>query len=190
MSGQLIATSNMALPEGSYIYHILPFRSHLAAISSDDSLRLIDPTTLRAIPNGEFSNVHAGITCMTTPRRSSDVLMTAGRDAKVKGWDVRVSVQTTNFQDSIAPGHVFSSTANTGLANIPFDRWQRLVPVTSLQRIICGSGIRVDEPSSRRVDMVNFHETAGTRRKLKFRTGTSESLRAQSVNTWRAIMMT
>ena len=105
--GQLTATSDLPLPKGSYVYQILPIRSHLAAISSDDSLRLIDPTTLRAIPNGGFSNVHAGITCVRAPKRSSNILITAGRDAQVKSWDLRISAQTTSFQDSIAYSPVF-----------------------------------------------------------------------------------
>ena len=101
-SAQLTATSHLALPENSYIYQVLPIGSYLAAISSDDSLRLIDPVSLQANPQADFRNVHDGVTSMRAPGRSSDVLVTSGMDANVKGWDLRTRSRTTAFQSSTA----------------------------------------------------------------------------------------
>ena len=117
-SGQLMATSDVFLRDGSYVYQILPIRSHLAAISSDDSLRLVDPATLREAPNGAFSTVHAGVTSLRAPKSSSGMLITAGRDAAVKGWDLRSGGPTITFQDGMAFGSILLREASTSLTSL------------------------------------------------------------------------
>lgn len=101
---QLAATSDLPLREGEYVYHILFVRSYLAAISSDDSLRLVDPASLRDVPNGHMSKVHDGVTSVRSPSKSSDMLVTAGRDARVKSWDLRSGTQAITFHEGMAFG--------------------------------------------------------------------------------------
>ena len=85
----LTATSSLSLPTDSYIYRVLPVKSTLAAISSDDSLRLIDSATLREISGGILDRVHDGVTCLTNLDSDQNSLLTAGRDAAVRCWDLR-----------------------------------------------------------------------------------------------------
>ncbi|KAK3168489.1 hypothetical protein OEA41_004937 [Lepraria neglecta] len=85
----LTKTSSLSLPADSYIYKILQIDSNLAAISSDDSLRIIDSTSLKEIAGGILKNVHAGVTCLEAPENDKNVFLTAGRDAVVRSWDLR-----------------------------------------------------------------------------------------------------
>ena len=95
----LTKTSSLPLPTGSYIYKILPVERHLAAISSDDSLRLVDPTYLQEIQCPLFSQVHAGVTCLETLEHDNYALCTAGRDAVVRCWDLRSGQKTLELRD-------------------------------------------------------------------------------------------
>ena len=95
----LTKTSPLTLPTGSYIYRIVPVERHLAAISSDDSLRLVDPSYLEEISSPHFSQVHAGVTCLETLEHDNHTLCTAGRDAVVKCWDLRSGQKTSEFRD-------------------------------------------------------------------------------------------
>ncbi len=101
-SALLTAKSQLPLPKDSYVYQILPVEGHIAAISSDDSLRLLDPVTLRAAPHADFGNVHAGVTSIQAAKHTSHLLVTAGRDSKISGWDLRSRSLTTSFVNSIA----------------------------------------------------------------------------------------
>ncbi|KAF1991136.1 WD40 repeat-like protein [Aulographum hederae CBS 113979] len=98
--------SSAALPSTPYIYNLVPL-SHqtsptnfkplssstpLATISSDNSLRLYDPSTLKILPDGELKNVHESVTCLgrfAPENEDVNVLVTAGRDAAVRSWDRR-----------------------------------------------------------------------------------------------------
>ena len=95
----LTKTSSLPLPTGSYIYRIVPVERHLAAISSDDSLRLVDPTYLQELSSPRFSQVHAGVTCLETLKHDNYALCTAGRDAVAKYWDLRSGQKTSEFRD-------------------------------------------------------------------------------------------
>ena len=96
----LITTSSLSLSPNTYIYKITPTTTHLAAISSDGSLRLIDPTTLREIPNGVLNKVHDGVTCLQAVDHDPNILLTAGRDAVVRQYDVRIEMKKTmQFSD-------------------------------------------------------------------------------------------
>ena len=99
---QLSATSSLLLQPDEYVYQILAVGSCLVVILSDDSLRLVDAAALYEIPTGQVSNVHAGVTTVRTPTKSSDMVVTAGRDASVKSWDLRSGTQTISFQDGRA----------------------------------------------------------------------------------------
>ena len=102
------AISQLQLSEHSYIYRILPITSYLAAISSDDSIRLVDPARLRQTPDGVFRDAHVGITSLASPPAST-FLFSAGRDAVVRAWDVRTMAQSSSFNDngSISPSSIF-----------------------------------------------------------------------------------
>ena len=91
--------SSLTLPADSYIYKILPVNSDIAAISSDDSLRIINSTSLQDITSGILNNVHAGVTCLEAAHNEKSILLTAGRDAVVRTWDLRLGKSTLDFSD-------------------------------------------------------------------------------------------
>ena len=97
----LTTTSSLSLPADSYIYKILHVNGHLAAISSDDSLRLIDLKTLREIAGGVLKNVHDGVTCLQAVDHDPNSLLTAGRDAVVRQYDLRVGQKTMQLSDGL-----------------------------------------------------------------------------------------
>lgn len=95
----LTTTSILSLPADSYIYKIIQVNSNLAAISSDDSLRLVDLKTLHEIPGGVLDNVHDGVTCLQAVDDDPNSVMTAGRDAVVQRYDLRNGQKTMQFSD-------------------------------------------------------------------------------------------
>lgn len=95
----LTTTSSLSLPANSYIYRIVPVGSRLAAISSDDSLRIIDPNTLQESSDGIVKDVHAGVTCLETIDNDHNSILTAGRDATTRCWDLRSGKKTAEFGD-------------------------------------------------------------------------------------------
>jgi WD repeat-containing protein 89 len=102
---QQVASSSLSLPVQSYIYCLVPTSAALAAISSDDSLRVFDRQTLQLLFGGVIKTRQEGITCLT--RTNDDVLATAGRDGSVRTWDVRQGGEVSqfihgNFQNNFA----------------------------------------------------------------------------------------
>ena len=93
------ASSSLALPPDSYIYRIVPIDGKIAAISSDDSLRIVDPCTFQQIPDGLIENVNEGVTCLELHPDSGSHLSTAGRDGVVKTWDLRVQRSVVEYRD-------------------------------------------------------------------------------------------
>lgn len=93
-----VASSTLSLPTDNYIYSITPSAAGtFAAISSDDSLRVFDTSLSSSVLS---TAAHDGVTSL---RRFDDsLLVTGGRDGKVKMWDVRagkpvVEMQTGEF---------------------------------------------------------------------------------------------
>lgn len=94
-----VAQSNLSTPEGSYILSLCPSGPDaLAAISSDNSLRVFDKRTLRLLPGVLYQNIHpaksakdeSGPTDLCEyADGSSGLLVTSGRDGLVKVWDRR-----------------------------------------------------------------------------------------------------
>jgi WD40 repeat protein len=94
-----IASSNVGLSPNSYIYKIISTAprqdpltystlDQLAILSSDDSLRFLDPTTLSA--TGVIKNANAKVTCLERANDApSNVVATAGRDGLIRFWDKR-----------------------------------------------------------------------------------------------------
>ena len=96
-----VADSSLFLPPDSYIYRILPCDGQIAAISSDDSLRIVDARTLQEVSNGIFEKVHDGVTCLDTYPRDHSRLATAGRDGTVKVWDLRTKTSALEYRDGM-----------------------------------------------------------------------------------------
>ena len=111
------ACSSLLIPEDSYIYSIATtaaqddiqyntFQStsqsdRLVAISSDDSLLVLDPETLSTVPNGHIPSANKSITCLgrfAAAGQQCNVFLTAGRDGTVRGWDIRSSKAVLKFQ--------------------------------------------------------------------------------------------
>lgn len=92
-------TSSLSLPAHSYIYKIVAVNSKLAAICSDDSLRLLDVETLQETAGGVVKNVHDGVTCLQTVDYDPNTLLTAGRDATVNQYDLRSEHRTIQLGD-------------------------------------------------------------------------------------------
>lgn len=94
-----IASGSAGLPPNSYIYKIISTAprqdpltysklDQLAIISSDDSLRFLDPSNLSA--SGVIKNVNDKVTCLERANDApSNVVATAGRDGKIRFWDKR-----------------------------------------------------------------------------------------------------
>lgn len=101
-AAHVLAGASLSLPPDSYIYSILDTddrTSNLAAISSDDSLRVFNPSTLQLVPGGVFEQVHKGVTCVRTLNDNGGTLATAGRDGWVHGWDTRTGQKVFSLKD-------------------------------------------------------------------------------------------
>ncbi|GAD98738.1 WD domain protein [Paecilomyces variotii No. 5] len=87
-------SSTLNLPKGSYIYSISASTpDSFAAISSDDSLRTFDSNSLKLLSVPATKTHEEGVTCLKEYGQATEggpqLLATAGRDGKVKLWDVR-----------------------------------------------------------------------------------------------------
>lgn len=86
---QAVASSSLGLPADNYIYSIAASAGCFAAISSDDSLRVFDAANLDRV--SVISNkTHDGVSSLRSyTAGDSQLLVTGGREGKVKVWDVR-----------------------------------------------------------------------------------------------------
>lgn len=102
-TAELLQTSSISLPAGSYIYSVIPVKGSnlIATISSDDSLRIVDPTALRLVSNCASGKVHEYVTCLKNLDANAGILVTAGRDAaalsSARCWDSRTGLQSMDF---------------------------------------------------------------------------------------------
>ncbi|KAK6496707.1 hypothetical protein TWF481_001695 [Arthrobotrys musiformis] len=92
-------SSPISSPEGTYHYTFSRLGPYLSVISSDDHIRILDPTTLQIItttfnPSDPSFKLHDGITCLTSFDGENDpnLLLTAGRDGSAKLWDLRQGI--------------------------------------------------------------------------------------------------
>jgi WD40 repeat protein len=111
------ASSNAGLPPNSYIYKIISTASRqdpltyskldqLAIISSDDSLRFLNPETLDVLPNGIVKNVNTKVTCLERANDApSNVVATAGRDGFIRFWDKRSRQKVLEIQSRTPDPH-------------------------------------------------------------------------------------
>ncbi|KAF1363599.1 WD40 repeat-like protein [Lizonia empirigonia] len=115
MAAQL-SSSDLGLPPNSYIYRIISTAARLdplsysktdqlAIISSDDSLRFLDPATLNV--NGVVKTVNNSVTCLERANDApSNVVATAGRDGLIRFWDNRSRQKVLEIQ---SPNKLISS---------------------------------------------------------------------------------
>ena len=89
-----VGNTSLSLPPNSYIYNIVAVGEKLGVISSDDSLRIFDPQTLQTISDGIRRDVHKGLTCLERNRSDNNTVLTAGRDGKIRCWDIRAAEKT------------------------------------------------------------------------------------------------
>lgn len=82
-------------PTNTYIYDIVPTTAGLATISSDDTLRLLDPLSLDGPALTSVPSVHTDVTCLKVLNSGADgnsaIICTAGRDGKACLIDSRSS---------------------------------------------------------------------------------------------------
>ncbi|KAG8624289.1 hypothetical protein KVT40_007356 [Elsinoe batatas] len=100
------ATSNVSLPPDTYIYALARLSSSIACIASDDTLGLLDPTTLKV--KHKISQCHKSVTSLTAVP-GSQTLATAGRDGLVRVWDERKEASLRTL--SIPNGQGISAVA-------------------------------------------------------------------------------
>lgn len=96
-----VVSSNLNLPPNSYIYTLISTSPRqdpliytqtdtLATISSDDTLRFLNPSTLSVLPDGVIKNANESITCLErVDDPASNIVATAGRDGMIRFWDKR-----------------------------------------------------------------------------------------------------
>ncbi|KAK1144650.1 hypothetical protein N8T08_004954 [Aspergillus melleus] len=84
------ASSSLSLAEGSYIYSLeASSPDSFAAISSDNSLRTFDAASLSHV-SLVATDIHEGVTALKSYNDNQQLLVTGGRDGKVKLWDLRM----------------------------------------------------------------------------------------------------
>ena len=85
------ASSSLSLPAENYIYSITAASpgSSFAAISSDDSLRVFDSTDISRVSVVAPRTHSNGVTALKPYQQQQQVVVTGGRDGKVKVWDLR-----------------------------------------------------------------------------------------------------
>ena len=85
-----LLSSSSPLPKDVWIENLLLTGNNhatLASTTSDDSLRTLDATTLQLV--GGVTRVHDGVTCLKPFDADQACVLTAGRDAVVRCWDLR-----------------------------------------------------------------------------------------------------
>ncbi|TVY84732.1 putative WD repeat-containing protein [Lachnellula suecica] len=116
---------HISSPTDTYIYDIIPVAGGLATISSDDSLRLLDPLSLNGTPINLVKSVNKDVTCLKALRGDDAVaVVTAGRDGSVRVLDPRTGstvAQVKTEQNapvlSLACSHPYGIAAGTELTN-------------------------------------------------------------------------
>ncbi|OCK82171.1 WD40 repeat-like protein [Lepidopterella palustris CBS 459.81] len=130
-----IASSDLSLPPNSYIYKIIPTAQRydsisysetkeLALISSDDSLRFVDASSLELSADGIFKEVNKSVTCLDRVDDQGNCYATCGRDGLVRVWDKRRKTQAMVFrspQTLPLSALVCSSSRNVVVAGVELE---------------------------------------------------------------------
>ncbi|KAK7510320.1 WD40-repeat-containing domain protein [Phyllosticta citriasiana] len=99
-TAKLLATDDLGLPPDSYIYALRPVGSAaLAVLSSDNSIRTFDRSSLKLLPDGLIQNAHDSVTCLENWDDEGNVLATSGRDGVVRFWDRRTRKAVMQFEN-------------------------------------------------------------------------------------------
>ena len=93
-SSKFLCSSSFSFPADTYVYDVISVSGSqkLAVIASNDVLRLIDESLTQVL--GAYDSIHVGVTCLENLDATAGCLVTAGRDAAVRIWDLRVASQT------------------------------------------------------------------------------------------------
>ena len=106
-------SSDASLPPNSYIYKIISTApqqdpltysqtDNLAFISSDDSLRFLDATTLKVLSD-IVKPVNEKVTCLEKANDApSNVVATAGRDGLIRFWDKRTRQKVLEIESRMS----------------------------------------------------------------------------------------
>ena len=95
----LDATDSFAIeqPSGAYVYDIVPVAGGIVSISSDDTLRLFDPSNLHRGPAYSVPKVNSEVTCLEALDHQGSIVCTAGRDGKVTILDLRQQLRVAQI---------------------------------------------------------------------------------------------
>lgn len=95
----LDATDSFAIeqPSGAYVYDIVPVAGGIVSISSDDTLRLFDPSNLHRGPAYSVPKVNSEVTCLEALDQQGSIVCTAGRDGKVTILDLRQQLRVAQI---------------------------------------------------------------------------------------------
>jgi WD repeat-containing protein 89 len=97
-----VAQSALAPVPDSYIYSIAPTDGDIAAISSDDSLRVFAAADIAHAPATLSARCHdGGVTGLETHPDRPHALFTAGRDGRVRCWDTRAAGSVLELRDGM-----------------------------------------------------------------------------------------
>lgn len=99
----------------AYVLEIIPVTGGLAAISSDQTLSLFDPTRLSHGPIKTIRTAHSNITCARAFDESNALVCTAGSNGTVSLWDLRMD--ETKAQIAAPTGSSFSAFDLQGWAD-------------------------------------------------------------------------
>jgi len=88
-------------PRETYIYHIEPIGDEIAAISSDDCLRLISPTSIHGPALKVIPKVHAEVTSLKALDGQNAIACTAGRDGCINIWDLQGNIKAAELKTSM-----------------------------------------------------------------------------------------
>lgn len=92
-----VAKSSLSLPLNNFIYSLEPTSNAIAAISSDDSLRIFDPLSLSLSTGGVLKTGHGGVTRIKSFDRLGNILVTTGVNGSAFFWDIRVGTKVATF---------------------------------------------------------------------------------------------
>ncbi|KAH8813285.1 WD repeat-containing protein-like protein 89 [Xylogone sp. PMI_703] len=104
-------------PKGTYIYDITPTAHGIAAISSDDKLRLLDPLALSKHALSTVPRQNAEFTCLRALDEENAIVCTGGRDGSICAFDLRNGDKVLEVKsDQNAPILSLACLAPYGLA--------------------------------------------------------------------------
>ncbi|PKY07619.1 WD domain protein [Aspergillus campestris IBT 28561] len=159
---QATASSSLSLPEGNYIYSLAAVSpTSLAAISSDDSLRVFDAANLGHV-SVVAPDTHEGVTALKTYDAGQQVMATAGRDGKVKLWDLRnggrlaVGMETSNGAPALSIA--CSPETNSLVAGTELDSSQAIVSFWDV-RFASAPSLQYVESHNDDVTELQYHPT-------------------------------